>query len=657
MRFGRLHCGQFEASRRREWLCTNGLGGYAMGSVAGSLERSYHGLLVEATAPPLGRMMRLAKLDPEVIIDGETTALDANAWQGGAVSPDGTALLESFHLDKGMPVWTFLVHGLRLERRLTMVPGRHTTLVSWTLLDEADDVTLRLRALGSWRSHHHTSPDGGPAPSIEANGETLSVQWPEAGAPLRVKCPGGQWQAGDAAVYQGFYLRLEDERGLGHGDSQRYLGQVEVSLTQGKAVIVVATCEEGTVEDGVLGMSKARSYVRDLLAARKKVSRWDPPKVEALVLAADQFIVTRDVDGAPGRTIMAGYPWFGDWGRDTMIALPGLTLATGRPEVAAQILKTFARFVDQGMLPNRFPGAGEPPEYNTVDATMWYFHAIELTVEALSKEEGDALLRQLVPVLDQIVEHHQRGTRYNIRVDDDGLVTSGQEGVQLTWMDARVEGRVITPRYGKPVEINGLWLHGLKALSTFRQRLGMDDAHLQDPIAKAQAAFMRYWNPESGALYDVLDTPEGNNDGSIRPNQFIALGLSSCPLSAEQKRSAVRVAGRHLLTSHGLRSLSPHHPDYVGTYAGPINHRDGSYHQGTVWAWLIGPWVRARLAIGDNPTAIRGDLQPILDQLDDGVIGSVSEIFDGDPPFSLRGAPAQAWSVSETLFGTALMAP
>jgi predicted glycogen debranching enzyme len=301
------------------------------------------------------------------------------------------------------------------------------------------------------------------------------------------------------------------------------------------------------------------------------------------------------------------------------------------------------------MLPNRFPDAESPPEYNTVDATMWYFHAVEQTVAALDKGAGDALLEELVPVLNDVVEHHIKGTHYNIHVEGDGLLTSGAPGVQLTWMDARVGTRVVTPREGKPVEVNGLWLHGLCALSDFRARIGQPNDDLQPHIARAREAFLKYWNPETNALFDVLDIPSGGHDGSIRPNQLIALALSTCPLPIEQRRSAVRVAGSHLLTSHGMRSLSPDHPDYVGVYGGPVVHRDGCYHQGTTWGWLIGPWIRARIAVGDNPETVRSDLMPLLNHLDAAVIGSVSEVFDGNAPFTPRGAPAQAWSVAELL--------
>ncbi len=646
LRYGRSICSDIQPARRREWLCTNGLGGYAMGTIAGSLERTYHGLLIEAIGSPVDRVLRLAKLDPIATISGRPYALDANAWVGGAVAPDGTPGLESFRLEDGGPVWVFLLRGRRIERRIAMVPGEHTTVVSWRLLDVGPPVSLHFKALGSLRVHHHTTHDGGPRAWISAEGGDLIVGQ-EGVRPLRILSDGVA-EAGHGEVYNNFLLRMEAERGLGHADSHRLFGELRLELVQGQTRTLRVTTEEAPVASGAEGFERASAYARGLLERRARVSSDDPELLSQLVLAADQFIVRREVDGQPGRTILAGYPWFGDWGRDTMIALPGLTLSTNRAEVAAQILRTFARFVDQGMLPNRFPD-GEPPEYNTVDATLWFFHAIGQTVEALDAAEADALLADLVPVLDDIIRHHVEGTRFNIRVDADGLLSSGADGVQLTWMDARVGTRVITPRQGKPVEVNGQWLDALCALAAFRKRLGRSDEDLLPHIERARAAFARYWNPDTGALNDVIDGPDGRYDGSIRPNQLIALALSTCPLPLEQRRSAVRVAGEHLLTSHGLRSLSPGHPDYVGAYEGPVAHRDGCYHQGTTWGWLIGPWVRARLAIGDDPEIVRNDLLPLLDQMNYGVIGNVSEIFDGDAPFDPRGAPAQAWSVAEIL--------
>ncbi len=365
---------------------------------------------------------------------------------------------------------------------------------------------------------------------------------------------------------------------------------------------------------------------------------WFAGAIDHLVLAADQFVVARQQpDGSPGRSVIAGYPWFGDWGRDTMISLPGLTLVTGRPEIARQILLTFARFVDRGMLPNRFPDAGEEPEYNTIDATLWYVEAIRAYHAATG---DDSLLAELYPVLQDIVDWHRRGTRYNIHLDEaDGLIYGGSAEVQLTWMDAKLDDWVVTPRIGKPVEINALWYNALCSLAGFARRLGhVADADAYDAMARqTRQGFQRFWNPELGYCYDVLDGPAGD-DPSLRPNQLFAVSLPHSPLDEAQARAVVDVCARRLLTSHGLRSLAPDHPQYIGRYGGDRRTRDAAYHQGTVWGWLIGPFVSAHLRVHKNPDQARSFLMPMLQHLDGHCIGSMSEIFDGDPPFTPAAA-------------------
>ena len=347
-----------------------------------------------------------------------------------------------------------------------------------------------------------------------------------------------------------------------------------------------------------------------------------------------------------GKSIIAGYHWFSDWGRDTMIALPGLTLATGRPEAAAGILRTYAQFVDQGMLPNRFPDAGETPEYNTVDATLWYFVALREYVAATGDVE---LLRELFPVLIDIIAWHRRGTRYNIHLDEaDGLLYAGEAGIQLTWMDVKVDEWVVTPRTGKAVEINALWYNALRITQDFADHLGQPSADYAALAARARAGFARFWDAKMGYCYDVIDGPEGN-DLSLRPNQLLAVSLPHTPLDPEQQRSVVDTCARHLLTAHGLRSLSPDDKAYIGHYGGDRRKRDGAYHQGTVWSWLIGPFVSAHLRVYQDMAAARAYLEPLLRHLADDGIGSISEIFEGDAPFAPRGCIAQAWGVAEVL--------
>ena len=369
-----------------------------------------------------------------------------------------------------------------------------------------------------------------------------------------------------------------------------------------------------------------------------------PEWIAQLVLAADGFVVARPLTNVPdGESVIAGYPWFGDWGRDTMIALPGLTLATGRHDSARRILLTFARFVDRGMLPNHFPGSGETPEYNAVDGTLWYFEAWRAYFDAASDATS---LRQAYPVLEEMVEWHVRGTRFGIGVDPtDGLLRAGEPGVQLTWMDAKVGERVVTPRIGKPVEVNALWYNALVIMSGFAERLGHDSARYRGLAARVRAGFTRFVNPATGGLFDVIDGPNGD-DPTVRPNQILAVSLPHTPLDPADQAKVVALCGRELLTSYGLRSLSPDHPDYKPRYAGGVAERDGIYHQGSVWAWLLGHYALAVHRVTDDAAAAQSYLEPMRDHLYDAGLGTVSEIFDGAAPHLPRGCPAQAWSVA-----------
>jgi predicted glycogen debranching enzyme len=451
--------------------------------------------------------------------------------------------------------------------------------------------------------------------------------------------------------YEGYFLSVEAYRGLDALDDNLYAGLFEVTLQPGESVTIVASTEANPSLDGFAAYAEQQDHERLLLESARSCLAPMPPAVEQLVLAADQFVVCRGLnDGVPGalegRSVIAGYHWFSDWGRDTMISLPGLTLATGRREVAARILWTFAQFVDRGMLPNRFPDAGEEPEYNTVDATLWYFEAIR----AYHAATGDVgLVRELFPVLEEIVEWHRRGTRYQIRVDGaDGLLFAGELGVQLTWMDAKVDDWVVTPRIGKPVEINALWYNALRIMADFARHLGEAPGPYDELAELAGTSFGRFWNEASSHCYDVIEGPEGD-DPALRPNQLFAVSLPHSPLTPDQQRAVVDVCARHLLSSHGLRSLAPFEPAYSGHYGGDRRQRDGAYHQGTVWGWLMGPFVRAHLRVYRDPAVARSYLRSLFQHLAGHGVGSISEIFDGDPPFTPRGCIAQAWSVAELL--------
>ena len=525
-----------------------------------------------------------------------------------------------------------------------MHPGANTTTIRYDLRRASAPLALSIKALVNYRDYHALTRAGDWRMDIQPMTHGLRVTAFAGATPFYLLSAGADARP-EHQWHRGYFLDQEAYRGLDTLDDNLYAGEFTALLQPGESLTLVASTEREPKLDGDAAYALRQDLERGLLRGFSQPDA--PPWIRQLVLAADQFIVRRaTLDDADGRSTIAGYHWFGDWGRDTMISLPGLTLATGRHEVAASILSTFARYVDRGMLPNRFPDAGETPEYNTVDATLWYFEAIRAYHEATG---DDGLLRDLYPVLRDIIAWHQRGTRYSIHVDPaDGLLYAGKPGVQLTWMDAKVGDWVVTPRIGKPVEINALWYNALRSMADFARRLGQPAEDYEALAEHARAGFARFWNHAAGYCYDVIDGPQGN-DLALSPNQILAVSLPHSPLDPAKQRTVVDVCARQLLTSHGLRSLAPDDPAFIGHYGGDQRQRDGAYHQGTVWGWLIGPFVTAHLRVYRDPAAARAFLAPFAHHLADHGLGSVSEIFDGDPPFTPRGCIAQAWSVAEVL--------
>jgi predicted glycogen debranching enzyme len=529
-----------------------------------------------------------------------------------------------------------------------MQPGANTTYVHYRVVRATGPMSLEIKLFINYRDYHSTTIMNEWQPDIEPVGQGLRIQMFAGAVPFYLLSqtaeiePRFDW-------YEDFYLSVEEYRGQADIEEDHiYAAKARATLEPGESLTMVASTETATNLDGETAYAERQTYEAELLKRYMAVQPAPPPAyIKQLVLAADQFVVKRPTARDPnGRSILAGFPWFSDWGRDTMIALPGLTLTTGRPEIAASILRTYAQFVDQGTIPNRFPDAGEWPEYNTVDATLWYIESLRLYYEAT----GDVtLIRELFPVLKDIIKWYRRGTRYNIHMDDnDGLIYAGEAGMQLTWMDAKIDDWVVTHRIGKPVEINALWYNALRTMADFAGPLDYPADEYMALAEKAEKGFGRFWQTDMGYCYDVLDGPDGH-DGRLRPNQLLAICLPHTPLTPEQQRSALDACGRHLLTAHGLRSLSPDDPEYIAIYGGDRYKRDGAYHQGTVWSWLIGPFVKAHLRIYNNPRLALTYLQPLIHHLVNHGIGSISEIFDGDPPFTPRGCTAQAWSVAEFL--------
>ena len=580
------------------------------------------------------------------LIDGEREVpLFSNRWGSGAVDPLGHLHLESFHLDGRMPVWRYAVGQWIIEQRIWLEPGANTVYVGWRL-DAAtakQPLELRVRLLVNARDHHGNMAPGGFTPQVGMVGERLEVVIHDH-LTLRLQTAAGRLQAAWDWI-EDFDLPLEQERGLPERDAHLWIGDALLTLQPGQWSGVIASLDETAAADLDAALCRFLDRERRLLTrARPMLGDAPPAWIKQLCLAADSFLFARPLADLPdGESVIAGYPWFGDWGRDTMIALPGLTLATGRLDSARRILLTFARFVDQGMLPNTFPGAGETPAYNTVDAGLWYFEAWRAYLEA---SHDEAALVDVFPVLVEMIDWHVRGTRYQIGRDSaDGLLYAGEPGVQLTWMDAKAGDWVVTPRIGKPVEINALWYNALMIMAKFAERLGHSPHIYNTLAAQARQGFQRFIRPAEAGLFDVLDGPAGD-DSSTRPNQLFAVSLPHSPLDADRQRIIVEVCGRELLTSYGLRSLATQHGHYHPAYLGGVWERDGGYHQGAVWGWLLGHYALAEYRVFGDAQAAQNRLQPIGDHLLDAGLGTVSEIFDGAVPHLPRGAPAQAWSVA-----------
>jgi predicted glycogen debranching enzyme len=649
--FGSEVCGSLAQACEREWLVTNGLGGFASGTVAGALTRRYHGLLVAALHPPAGRTLLVSKFDEIVRYGGREYSLGTNCWADGSVSPSGYRLIERFHLAGTTPVWTFACADALIEKRVWMQEGANTTFLRYELVrSSAGAADLEVKALVNYRDFHSITTAGDWRLEIVPVQKGLGVVAREDATPFYLLSdsaeaePRQEW-------YRNYVLPVERSRGLADREDHFLAGMFRARLILGKPVtFVLSTDAEAALDGGAAHDARAALEEKSLelwVASQPQAALDAPEWIRQLVLAAAQFRVRRAVPGEPeGHAIIAGYHWFGEWSRDTMISLPGLALGTGRADVARSILQGAGRFVDQGMLPNNFPESGEAPLYNSVDAALWYFEALR----QYHAETSDVkLIEELFPTLGAIVDWHVHGTRSGIRMDQaDGLLYAGEHGVQLTWMDAKVGDRVITPRAGKPVEVNALWYNALRSMGRFAFALNKSPDDYVRLAERVQAGFGRFWNEKASACYDVIDGPDGD-DPTLRPNQIFAVSLPESPLSAEQRTAVVDYCARRLVTRHGLRTLDPDDPRYRGDYDGPPEMRDAAYHQGPVWAWLLGPFVLAHLRVYRDPARALTFLAPVANELAARGLGTIGEIFEGDPPHAPRGAIAQAWSVGEVL--------
>jgi predicted glycogen debranching enzyme len=639
------------ASDEREWLVCNGLGSFASGSISGANTRRYHGLLTAALIPPTTRTLMLSRIDEHV--GGENVS--TNIWGPDNVSPHGYQKIVAFSISP-CPTWVYELPTGFLVKQVFMLPGKQASYIGYSWQSkpgESDSQTLDLHVLANFRSFHaETHGDDSWMFQQEQMPGGVTLKAYDTANPLHIQFTSGEWLQ-EPSWYKGYFYPREFERGLDNREDAFHAGVLRCTLKNGESTLILASLER---TDFLPNLSDA---VKELLKHRESIlaQAGSPrhPAMKRLVLAADQFVVRRD--STESDSIIAGYHWFNDWGRDAMISLPGLTLATGRLEQARSILSTFQKYLSEGMLPNNFPDAGQTPDYNNSDATLWWAWALKKYAEA----SGDAdFVLAAIPALEEVVDAHVKGTRYNIKVDpEDGLLSGGADGVQLTWMDAKVGDYVVTPRRGKAVEINALWFNFLKTLAELKEFFEQDSSRYEEMAEKTRVGFQKFWNAERKCLYDLINE-DGSKDDSVRPNQLLAISLRAGLLTEEREQNVLDVVEAELLTPLGLRSLSPKHKDYKGRYgfgnaSANQRDRDETYHQGTVWAWLLGPWIDARMSVfgptEENVRIINAQLTLLLHSHlpSEAGMGSISEIFDGDLPHKAHGCIAQAWSVAELL--------
>ena len=624
-RLNQEQCRDFEFSSRREWLLTNGIGGYAMGTASGANTRRYHGLLVAATKPPTTRMVLLAGIEAYASVGTQSYGLSTNQYVG-AVHPTGYTILESFSVDTHAE-WIWQTGPTKIRLRVALTEGQNSVTLEYTNLGAAA-VQLTLRPLVEHKFYHDNFRfmDFYPDQVSFPEGKTVLTHQ---GVTLSLVHEGA-----DRSPTTGWYYRFEhqreSERGLDPLDDEFCPCELRYQLAPGASILLGASSEEQFTPAKFTDLPEEDSSMEERLSQ-----------------ASRAFLVS----GAGRKTILAGYPWFTDWGRDTMISIPGICLANGMIEEAKKILRGYASQMHQGLIPNRFVDRGETPEYNTVDATLWFANACHLTLQEGEDKEFEG---EVTAWLGDVIEWHIKGTQFGIGVDaSDGLLTQGEQGIQLTWMDAKVGDWVVTPRHGKPVEVNGLWINLLNIYLALIAKSRKSRPDLEALLAKATNSFeAKFWREIDGFYLDTVDP----DDVSLRPNQLIAMSLPYSPCQADHAARALSAIEEQLLTPAGLRTLSPSDPAYHGRFEGPLSDRDAAYHQGTVWPWLIGSYVAASLKFVGNADACRAALEPIAGRLDDCGLGGIAEVYDGDEPQYAGGCPWQAWSVAETLRAYKLLA-
>jgi len=644
MRVEKATCRNLDHALSLEWLEANGRGGFASGTVAGANTRRYHALLLTARRPPTDRYVLVNHVEEWLSVDGETLSLSTNLYPG-AIHPNGYTHCTSFS-STPWPTWTFACRGRHIQREIFCVHGRDLVIIRWKLMGTTSaPVVLKVRPMLTGREYHGLHHENGSLSTLAVIGQQCVTWSPYDSRPAVRAFHSGTYHH-EPDWYRHVQFPLEQQRGLDCEEDWWSPGEFMFKLKPGESHTLTFTSE------AIDSLSVTRLISRECLR-RGRLHTSAPgadPLADAFRQAAETFLAVRDTK----QTVIAGYPWFTDWGRDTFISLPGLCLVTGQHEVARHIIESFATHVSNGMVPNRFPDSGEEPEYNTIDASLWFIYAVD---RYLVHSRNRTSIRSVVwPAVKQILDGYRRGTRYNIHMDErDGLIAGGTPGLQLTWMDAKIGDWVVTPRYGKPVEIQALWMRALDVGARLAAECGESEFALdclKDRVRAVESFRKRFWYEDGQYLYDTIDGPEGD-DPSVRPNQVYAISLCDDLLTKEQAKQVLRTIKDHLLTPVGLRTLSPQDSRYRPQYEGGPLERDRAYHQGTVWPFLLGPFVTAWVKTFGNTTKTRAEARSFLNgieaHLQEACLGHVSEVFDGDPPHHPRGCPAQAWSIAEPL--------
>ncbi|MFP5040718.1 amylo-alpha-1,6-glucosidase [Parasediminibacterium sp. JCM 36343] len=631
----------YDEAKQLEWLETNGLGGWASSSIIGCNTRRYHGLLVAATKPPTGRMVMVSKIDEKIIYNGQVAELGTNNF-GDAINPAGYHFLAQFTKDL-FPEWVYEVNGITLKKTIAMVHGENTTLIVYTAVKAAKAFTLQLQPFIAARDYHQLqNNESGLWWDVDFENGIFKNQ-PFAHSPfVYISVPGSTYEH-EPNWFNHFNYDEEKGRGLDYKEDLLNHGTISVTLKKGQSIGIIVSTENPAGKDAFALLEKETALRKALLHKQP-----ENETIKQLLLAADQFIVQR---GDNLKTVIAGYHWFTDWGRDTMISLPGLCLCTGRFDDAKKIIAAFANSVSEGMLPNRFQDHDEPPQYNNVDGTLWFFIAVYKYLAAT--KDTAFVFEEILPMLADIMDWHFKGTRYQIHATADGLLYAGEQGQQLTWMDAKIADWVVTPRMGKPVEVQALWYNALRIYSELLHSSHQMEAaaHFAAQATLAKVSFKKlFWYAEGKYLYDVIDK---NNvpDTSLRPNQLFAICLPFPLLEGEDAKAVLKIVEEKLYTPIGLRTLPTSDLRYVGVYAGSVIKRDSCYHQGTAWSWLLGAYIDALIKV--RGTKGKAQAKEVVKEftyhLEEGCIGSVSEIFDADIPHQPKGCIAQAWGVAEWL--------